>query len=82
MLGHEYIAEDVEPVTRADFFKCFFKRDAGAVVVEEWEPLVTTEGDEMVVAEGVITLEAAWHKGYGSSDGLGTPPMTTVKLSS
>jgi hypothetical protein len=36
----------------------------------------------VIVAEGVVTLEAAWHRGYGSSGCCGPPPMTTVKPSS
>jgi len=82
VLGHEDVAEDVETVTDTKFLEGFFEDDAGVVVVEEWEPLMTTEGDEVVMAEGVVTLEAAWHWGYGSAGGGGTPPMTTVKLSS
>ena len=52
--GHEDVAEDVEVVTGAEFFERVLEGEAGAIVVEEWEPLVTTEGDEVVVAEGVI----------------------------
>ena len=82
MFGHEDVTEDVEVVTDAEFFKGVFEGDAGAGVVEERKPLVTTEGDEVIVAEGVVTLEAAWHWGYGSSGCCGPPPMTTMKLSS
>ena len=82
MFGHEDVAEDVETVTDTEFFESFFECDARAVIVEEWEPLITTEGDEVIVAEGVVTLEAAWHRGYRSSGCCGPPPMTTMKLSS
>jgi hypothetical protein len=82
VLGHDDVAEDVEAVTDAEFFERVFEDDAGAVVVEEWEPLVTTERDEVIVAEGVVTLEAAWHRGYGSAGCCGPPPTTTVKPSS
>ena len=74
MFGHEDVAEDVETVTDAEFFEGVFEGDARAVVVEEWEPLITTEGDEVIVAEGVVTLEAAWHRGYGSSGCCGPHP--------
>ena len=61
MLGHEHVAEDAEAVSDAELFEGLFENDAGVVVVEKRSPLVTTEGDEVVVAEGVVTLEAAWH---------------------
>ncbi len=35
--------------------------DAGVVVVEVGETPVTTEGDEVVVTEGVVTLQMARH---------------------
>ena len=82
VFGHEDVTEDVETMTDTEFFESVFEGDAGAGVVEEWDPLVTTEGDEVIVAEGVVTLEAAWHRGYGSSGCCGPPPMTTMKPSS
>jgi hypothetical protein len=36
----------------------------------------------VVVALSLVTVETAWHRGYGSSGCCGPPPMTTVKLSS
>ena len=74
VFGHDDVAEEVKTVPDTQFFECVFEGEAGAVVVEEWQPLVTTEGDEVIVAEGVVTLEAAWHRGYGSSGCCGPHP--------
>ena len=61
VFGHEDVAEDVEIVPQTELFESFEKDCAGAVVVEVGETLITTEGDEVVVAEAVIALEAARH---------------------
>ena len=61
MLGHEDVAEDVERVSSAELFESFEKDCAGVVVVEIRKTLIATEGDEVVVAEAVITLETARH---------------------
>jgi hypothetical protein len=82
VLGHEDVAEDVEAVTDAEFFEGVFEGEAGVVVIEEWKAVVTTEGDEVLVAEGLVALKTAGHRNYGSAGGGGTPPMPTVKLSS
>jgi hypothetical protein len=61
VLGHENVAEDVEIVSQAELFESFEEDCAGVVVVEVWETLITTEGNEVVVAEAVIALESARH---------------------
>lgn len=61
MLGHEDVAEDMERVPSAELFESFEEDRAGVVVVEVRETLITTECDEVFVAEGVITLEPARH---------------------
>jgi len=61
VLGHEDVAEDVERVPSAELFESFEKDCAGVVVVEIRKTLITTEGDEVVVAEAVIALKAARH---------------------
>ena len=43
-----------------------FKDGAGAVVVHERKAFVTTEGDEVIVPGGLISLEAAGHSGIVS----------------
>ena len=61
MFGHEDVAEDVETMASAELFESFQEDCTGVVVVEVGKTLITTEGDEVVVAEAVITLEAARH---------------------
>jgi hypothetical protein len=61
VLGHEDVAEDVEVVTSPEFFEGLFEGGAGVDVVEVGEPAVTTEGDEMIVSFGVVSLETARH---------------------
>jgi len=61
VFGHEDVAEDVEIVPQPELFESFEKDCAGVVVVEVRETPITTEGDEVVVAEAVIALETARH---------------------
>jgi hypothetical protein len=63
VLGHEHIAEDVELVPLPETLESIEEDDASVVVIQIRETLVTTEGDEVVVAEGVVTLETARHLG-------------------
>src|SRR6185312_6459758 len=62
VLGHEDIAEEKELVTLSKLLECFLEDDAGAVVVQVGKTAVATEGDEVVVAFGLITLETARHE--------------------
>ena len=43
------------------FRECVEEDRSGVVVVEVGEPVVTTEGEEVVVAFGLVTLQAARH---------------------
>ena len=61
VFGHEDVAVHVEAVTRASTFEKFEEHCAGVVVVEEGKTLEATEGDEVVVSEGVEALQSAWH---------------------
>ncbi len=61
VLGHKDVAEDVEMVPPTEMFESFEEDCAAVVVVEVRETVITTEGDKVVVAEGVITLETARH---------------------
>lgn len=63
MLGHDDVAEDVEPVALAGLFEDGLEGLSGGVVVQERHAPVTTECDEMVVAVAVETFEAARHLG-------------------
>lgn len=56
MFGHEYLAEDLEIVALTEGFEGGFEGDAGLVVMEVAETVVTVEGDEVEVAFGLVTL--------------------------
>ena len=61
MLRHEDVAEEVELVALAESLKGVKESNAGLVVVQVGEPVVTTEGEEVVVAFGLIALQTARH---------------------
>jgi hypothetical protein len=83
VLRHEDIAEDVEPVFLTDALEGFEEDVAGVVVVQVGEALVTTEGDEVVVTEGVKAFEVARHFEMILDVGwfLWVPEMVEVVLS-
>lgn len=57
VLRHEDVAEDVELVAGAELFEFFEEGCSGEVAVEEGKTAVTTEGDEMIVAERLVSLQ-------------------------
>jgi hypothetical protein len=62
VLGHEDVAEDVKLVAASCLFEDGEEGRAGVVVVEVGKPTITTEGDEVVVSEGVESLQIARHR--------------------
>jgi hypothetical protein len=68
VLGHEDVTEEIELVALPDFFEGFFEDDSGSIVVQIRETPVTTEGDEVVVSFGLVTLESTRHEVIVSSD--------------
>jgi len=62
VLGHEDVAEEVEAVPLSQLFECFEEDASGEIVGEIRETPGTTEGEEVVVALGVISLETARHE--------------------
>ena len=74
VLGHKDVAEKIEAVTSAGFFEDVEEDGAGSIVVEEGKASVATEGDEVVVTEGVVSLEAARH----AVDGQGHTPLIAM----
>lgn len=70
VLGHEDVAEDVKLVLLSYAFEGVEEDGAGVVVVEVGETVVTTEGDEVVVAESVVSLKVARH-GWDEYIGVG-----------
>jgi hypothetical protein len=74
VLGHEDVAEEVELVPLTESFEDFFEEDAGVIVVQVWETPVATEGDEVVVSFGLVTLETARHEVIVTSEIPGPHP--------
>jgi hypothetical protein len=61
MLRHEDVTEDIKSMPLTEAFEEIEKDCSRVVVIEIWKTLVTTERDEVIVAEGVVTLEVARH---------------------
>jgi len=61
VVGHDDVAVEEEVVAWAEGFECFFEDCAGVFVVEIRVLVVAGEGDEVVVAGGLVSLEAAGH---------------------
>ena len=84
---HEDVAEDVEVVTLAESFEGFFEDDSGVVAVQEWFAVIAAEGDEVVAAFRLVTLEIARRRipGRASCQGCGlgevAPSPTPTNLS-
>jgi hypothetical protein len=62
VLGHENVTEEKELVTLANSFERLLEDDAGVVVGQIGKTLITTEGNEVVVAFGLITLQTTRHQ--------------------
>ena len=62
VLRHKDVAEEIEVVRLTDSLQCFFKDGAGVVVLEKRGALVTTEGDEVIAALGLVSLQRARHE--------------------
>ncbi len=69
MLGHEDVTEDLELVPCSELFEDCCEGGAGVIVVEVRAPPMATEGDEVVMAFGLVTFEAAWHGVRLTDDG-------------
>ena len=62
VLGHEDVAEDEEVVSLTDPFKSGEEGAAGVIIVEVGKPVVTTEGEEVMLASGLVSLQTARHR--------------------
>jgi hypothetical protein len=67
VLGHEDVAVEKEMVTLAEAVQCFFKDSSGMIIVQQGETAVTTEGEEVMVAFGLVSLQTAGHEEWGLS---------------
>lgn len=63
VLGHEDVAEEVELVGESGALEDLFEDETGVVIIEERGALVTTEGDEVIVAAGLVALQMTGHEG-------------------
>jgi hypothetical protein len=64
MLGHYNIAQHLEPVMAAGQLKRM-KEDVFAVRRREvWGPTIATEGDKVIIAFMLISLQSQWHKRF------------------
>jgi hypothetical protein len=63
VLGHEDVREHEEVVSASELFERVEKDGAGVVICQVREALVTTEGEEVVVAFSLETLQTARHEG-------------------
>jgi hypothetical protein len=61
-------------VSLTESFEDFFEDDAGVIVVQVWETSVTTEGNEVIVSFGLVTLQTARHEVIVSSGIAGPHP--------
>jgi len=61
VLGHEDVAVEEELVATAEGFEGVQECGLGVVVVQVGETVVTTEGEEVGMAFGLVTLQTAGH---------------------
>ena len=61
VLRHEDVSVEKELVALAESLKDVEEGDAGVVVVEVGESVVATEGEEVVVAFGLVSLQTTRH---------------------
>ena len=62
VLRHQHIAEEEEAVALPKCFKGVQRDSAGTVIAKIGQPTITTEGEKVVVAFGLVALEPAGHR--------------------
>ena len=62
VVRHQDIAKDIELMTATKFFEFAFEGEAGRVVVEIRKTTITTEGDEVIAALGLVSLQSTRHE--------------------
>jgi hypothetical protein len=70
VLRHEDVAEEIEPMFLPKTFEGLLEDDAGMVFEEVRETTVTTEGEEVLVAFGLVPLQVAGHEVIVTSIGV------------
>jgi hypothetical protein len=61
VLRHEDVAVEEELVTSAEGFECVEKDSSGVIVIQVRESVVTTEGEEVEMAFGLVSFQTAGH---------------------
>ena len=74
MLRHQDVAEDIKLVSLTDGFEIFKEGGSCFVGVEVGEPPITTEGDEVIVAFSLESLQVARHEGIVTPETCGPHP--------
>lgn len=69
VLRHEDVAVDMESMALPEAFQRVEKDNAGVVTVDIGAAFVTAEGDEVVMAEVLVALQAARHVEDGTAQG-------------
>ena len=61
MLRHEDIAVEEELMTSAEDLECVEEDSSGVIVIQVRESMVTTEGEEVEMAFGLVSFQTAGH---------------------
>ncbi len=61
MLGHDDVSEHVEAVPTADILQCPLECQLRSIAIEQRQPTVATEGDEVIGSVVLIPLEMGRH---------------------
>src|SRR5712672_3620297 len=62
MLGHDYITDELEVMPRADLVQNFHKLVTSPRRAEQRTTTIATEGNEMMIAAPIETLQTVAHK--------------------
>jgi len=79
VLGHEDVTEEKEPMSLSKSFECVQKDKPSAVFVQVRETVVTAEGDEVVVAFGLVAFQTARHEVIVISNVVGPHPSQKAR---
>ena len=61
VFGHHHVAEDIEAIPLAHLLQCAFEGALGLVAVEQRQPAIATEGEEVVAAELLVAFQMRRH---------------------
>jgi hypothetical protein len=61
MLGHDHVTNDNQFIFVASSFETLEKQVAPLGAPQQWEPLITTEGQKMKIVTSVVPRGMSWH---------------------